>query len=64
MSRRGTGGGSHGIKGREAGEGRVGSGVLKMAGTGKNPNISLYFAIERGDNKLRKEAGEAKSIMS
>ncbi len=44
------GGGSTGEKGREAGGGRAGSGIPKVAGTGRKRvkfrNISLYFAID------------------
>ncbi len=48
----GEGGGSPGEKGWEAGEGRVGSRIPKVAGTGRKQvkfcNVSLYFAIDMG----------------
>ena len=63
---RGTGGRSLGEKGREVGGEREGSGILKLAWTGRKRvkfcNISLYFGIDmrqRGENGYGKgwEAG-------
>ena len=59
---RGTGGGSLGEKGREAGGKRAGSGILKMAGTGRKRvkfrNVSLYFGIDiRQEERTSTESG-------
>ena len=47
------GGGSPGEKGREAGGERAGSGILKVAGTGRKRvklrNISIYFGRQTGE---------------
>ncbi len=51
----GTGCGTPGEKGREAGEGRAGSGIPKVAGTWRKQikfcNSSLYFAINTGQRE-------------
>ncbi len=61
LFRGGQGGGSPREKGREAGGERAGSGILKVARTGRKRvkfrNISLYFAMDMeqtGENSYGK----------